>query len=207
MLCAVLVWLASAASPPMLEVIARQGEVMERLSLFGDGMVVWHTKGGLSVERLVREQLTPEELAVYRDALVASKIAALKEGDYTEGIEGPVQVRWTLTVALPGAAQRTYKGCGLTVQPLALGTVLAIAQDLRVALRDGMRELDPFEAREPRVGDVLLDPEGARWKVRGIDAEHLSLHLVGLDQPITRYVKREDLKKVFNGYADLPRDP
>jgi hypothetical protein len=180
---------------------------MERLSLFADGMVVWHSKGGLSVERLVREQLTPEELAVYRDAIEASKIVTLKEGDYTEGMEGPLQIRWTLTVALPGTRPRSYTGAGLTVQPLALGTVLAIAQDLRVALRDGKREVDPFEAREPRVGDVLLDPEGARWKVRGIDAEHQSLHMVGLDQPITRYVKREDLKKVFNGYADLPRDP
>jgi hypothetical protein len=202
-----LIWLASAASPPLLEVIGRQGEVMERLSLFADGMVVWHSKGGLSVERLVREQLTPEELAVYRDAIEASKISALKEGDYTEGMEGPLQVQWTLTVALPGTRPRSYRGAGLTVKPLALGTVLAIAQDLRVALRDGMREVDPFEAREPRIGDILLDPEGARWQVRGIDADHGSLEMKGLDQPTTRYVKRQDLKKVFKGYADLPGHP
>jgi hypothetical protein len=191
----------------MIEVISRQGEVMERLTLFANGMAVWHSKGGLSVERLVKEQLAPEELAVYTEALRASKIETLREGDYSEDLEGTVLVQWTMTVALPGAKPRSYTGTGLAVQPLALGTVLAIAQDLRVALRDGMRELDPFASREPKVGDVLLDLEGRRWEVRGIDGESESLQFQGLDQPLTRYVKREGLKREFKGYADLPGSP
>lgn len=207
MLCAVLICLASAQPTIVLEHIARQGTTVERLTLFADGMVVWHSRGGLDTERLVKQQLSPEELAVYRDALTASGIGALKEGNYSERLEGPVLRQWTLKVALPGGRPRTYEGNGLEVVPLALGNVLTIAEDLKLALLEGKREVDPFEARLPRLGDLLLDPEGGRWQVRGMDDQSGSFELKGLDQPMTRYVKREDLKKVFKGYANLPGNP
>jgi hypothetical protein len=207
LLCAFLIWLVSAPPAVILEHIARQGAVVERVTLFPDGMVVWHSRGGTAGERLVRQQLFPEEMAVYLDALTASKIAALKEGDYGGGMEGPVMARWTLRVTPPGVPTRTYTGSGLQAVPLEVGTVLAIADDLRTALRDDKRQVDPFDAREPRVGDILVEPNGDRWTVCGTDPDHGSLHFQGIDQPLTRYVKREDLKKVFKGYADLPGNP
>ena len=207
MLCAVLIWLVSAQPTIVLEHVARQGTIVERLTLFADGMAVWHSRGGLEPDRLVKQRLSPEEVTVYRDALAASGIGALREGNYSERMEGPVLRRWTLSVALPGASPRSYEGSGVQVVPLALGNALTIVEDLKLALLEGVREVDPFEAREPVIGDLLLDPEGGRWEVRGIDGEAHSLQLKGLDQPMTRYVKREDLKKVFKGYADLPGHP
>lgn len=207
MLCAVLIWLVSVQPTIVLEHIARQGTTVERLTLFADGMTVWHSSGGLEPERLVKQQLGPEEMAVYRDALAASGIGALREGNYSERMEGPVLRRWTLRVALGSGPPRSFEGSGVQVLPLALGNALTIAEDLKTALLEGVREIDPFAAREPAVGDLLLDPEGRRWEVRGMDGETQSLQLRGVDQPMTRYVKREDLKKVFKGYADLPRNP
>jgi len=207
LLCAVLIWLVSTQPTIVLEHIARQGTTVERLTLFADGMAVWHSRGGLEPDKLVKQQLSPEELAVYRDALAASGIGALKEGNYSERLEGPVLRSWTLKVALPDGRARAFEGNGLEVVPLALGNVLTIMEDLKLALLEGKREVDPFEARLPRLGDLLLDPEGGRWQVRGMDDESGSFELKGLDQPMTRYVKRQDLKKVFKGYADLPGKP
>jgi hypothetical protein len=204
-----LCWLAGVFASPLyaaaetgfyLEFRASESDTTERLSLFRDGMAVWNFKRPAAPDLLLKQQLSPEEVKVYLDALRASGIAAARETPPST-MSGQHVRTWTLAVALPGAPARTFAGSDLQAPTLAMGTALRLVRDLSDTLLTKWRDTDPFQERAPAQGDRLKGYDEHTYEVRRYVSEREQYELAGVDQPMTYYIKKGELKLFFKGFA------
>jgi len=198
----------NAPAPPSyyLEYTAREAESLERLTLFKDGMVVYKARRPDTPELLLKRQLSAEEVKVYLDAIEASGVFDLHE-EVRPTMTGQLVKSWTLALSLPKRGERSFEGMAIQSLPLPVGKMLRIAQDLTEALLQKWRDTDPFQERAPVPGDVLESFDGNAYAVARFVPEREQFELRGVNQPVTYFIKTNELKLFFKGYADLPGKP
>jgi len=196
----------AAAPTYYLEYTAQEGTSLERLSLFRDGMSVYKARKPDAPDLLLKRQLSSEEIKVYLDAIRASRILDLNDS-MKPTLTGQLVKSWTLAVSLPGQEGRSFSGTTLQAPPLAVNTVLVLVQDLIETLLKKWRDTDPFGGRTPAIGDRLESFEGHVYQVQRFVSERAQYELRGIDQPMTYFIKADELKIFFKGYADPAGKP
>ena len=165
-----------------------------RVTLFGNGTVrVWD---GLDEEmQMELGELSPEE----RDGYVAR----LREIDLSEAnsfaapsAQGEWVNRCVMRLDLDGAGARIYAWGELDTLPMSLGTLKRIAVELGQEAVPA-RRFDLPAGYEPRVGDVLERVDGFHFEILGWTWDKKGLELQGLDQPLTIYLRPEEIREMF----------
>jgi len=115
----------------------------------------------------------------------------------TRGPEGDWIERCELRLALPGKPARTFRYGRYDSLSLALSRVVRVAGDLagKVQVMEGAERLP--EGYEPRVGDVLRRVDGQLFEVFEFTVDKKGVECRGVDEPVTLYVLREELRKEF----------
>jgi hypothetical protein len=189
-----------------------------RVTLFANGTVrVWD--GLLGNQRMMLGELVREEVAGYLDRLHAIDLAEVplaREGPAADG--GGVAARVRAIAAAGGEGERSAAGgdwveeCMVTLDleptvaprryrfsrydslPLGLMAVVRIAEELSArALPDSELPLGYVAQR----GDVLRRTDGSLFEVVRPTDDGQGLELRGLEQPLTLYVARADLRALF----------
>ena len=175
------------------------------ITLFANGTVrlrqgLWD-KQELYLDELLREELSSyvEQLRgilLAADPPATDRSARAPHGDWVDSCE--------IRLDLPDLAPATYSFSTLEVTPLAIASLIHVAEDLA----DFTRPIAPVarvpDDYEPRWGDVLITAEGERFKVVGLSAFSPSVELDGLDTPLHLYVLIDDLSEAFTTLE--PRD-
>jgi hypothetical protein len=114
-------------------------------------------------------------------------------------VEGSAVERCTLALDLPGAPPRALRFSRFDSLALPLARVLAVADELAL-VPVGQGEQLPAGYRA-RSGDVLRRRDGQLYEVVGRTADGKGVELQGVDQPITLFVREEDLAAEFEALA------
>ena len=162
-----------------------------RVTLFANGTVrVWD--GLLESQRMTLGELGPDELAAF--------VRRLREQDFSEvapvsGTEGEWVERCTLELELVGEPPRTYSFGRYDALPLALASVVRLADEVAlVAL-----PLDRLpQGYDPLPGDVLRRVDGVLFEVLRRTADGKGVELRGKEQPLLLFVRPEDLRAEFD---------
>jgi hypothetical protein len=104
-------------------------------------------------------------------------------------------MRCELYLALPGLDPFTYSYSKLSIPPLKVARLVAIAEELTVHIAPQKESLPA--GYEPRFGDVLRTAEGLRFEVLRQTADEAGVELRGIDQPLIIFVSLKDLDKAF----------
>ena len=169
------------------------------VTLFANGTVRLRKRQD-DVESLLLAELTPDELAAYRNRLRAE---GLREDRPVAGVTGDWLESCRLVVERPqGSAEFRF---GRTDSlPLGLSRVVRIADELRdlESFQNPGSRL-PFDY-QPRRGDVLEDADGRRFRIRGFSVVGTGVELEGLTDPLTLYLDRSELRSHFVELVDGP---
>ncbi len=183
-----------------LECSSRLGR--REATLFANGTVrsrVWDAEGALDMKLA---ELPPEELVAYRQRLTTE--AAGTGASEAPAAEGEWLEACSLTLTLPDAASRTFRFARLDTLPLALGRLVAVAEELFV-VADERQAVESLPADyEAQRGDVLLGRDGLRYQVQGLTSDGRAVELLGLDQPFTVYVALASLRGEFRRVVTRP---
>ncbi|RMH21244.1 MAG: hypothetical protein D6696_06255 [Acidobacteria bacterium] len=167
------------------------------VTLFGNGTI--RLRQGLKAEeRMDLAELGPEELAGYLQEL-ARRDPTRTLGDVTIDLQGPTGLfveQCELRLQLPGQPPEGYRFSRYDAGSLELRRLIRIAE--RLAAR-----AEPDEARRlpagywPRIGDVLENVYGHRYRVLWVTEDGLGVELDGIDQPIRMLISIAALPQVF----------
>lgn len=167
------------------------------ITLFLNGTVRLR-EGPWDEQKIYLAEIGPEavkdNIRVLADAYAVASIDSLEE-PILEGAHGPWTMRCELYLALPGLDPFTYSYSKLSIPPLKIARLVAIAEDLTVNIAPKKDSLPT--GYEPRSGDVLRNAEGLRFEVVRRTADEAGVELRGIDQPLVIYVGLKDLDKAF----------
>lgn len=137
-----------------------------------------------------------EKIRVLRGILSERDVMKIEE-PFQEGARGSWTERCEMRLDLPGEKPFAYRFTSLDIPPLRVGRLVLFADELA----ETVRPLDPLErlpdGYEPFVGDVLRTAEGLLFEVKRPTADETGVECQGVDQPITMFVKFEDLRTNF----------
>lgn len=166
-----------------------------RITLFGNGTVrVWTTEEG--ERRVELGELNPEELAGYRRRIRAEPL------DDLDSVLGSAEGDWIASCTLslepvPGETYR-YEFSRRDTLPLAVGRLVSLAEELEDRVRPASGGGFPSDY-VPREGDVLERGDGRHYVIIGFTSDRLGVELEALEQPITLYTPRGQLRDEFVG--------
>lgn len=165
-----------------------------RVTLFGNGTVrVWD---GLDEDmELQLGELAPEELEGYLNRLGEVDISEANSFA-APSAQGEWVNRCVLRLELEPGAPRTFAWGEFDSLPLSLATLKRIVVELG-GETDPIRRFDLPSDYEPRVGDVLERHDGFRFEILGWTWDKKGLELQGIDQPLTMYLRPEELRDLF----------
>jgi hypothetical protein len=164
------------------------------VTLFGNGTVRLKD-GERGKERMGLAELGPDEMDGALRRLAAEDLSETDE--QTRGPEGDWIERCELKLALPGKPARSFRYGRYDSLSLPLSRVLRVVSDLaaKVQVMEGAEHLP--EGYEPRVGDVLKRVDGQLFEVFEFTTDKKGVECHGVDEPVTLYVLREELRKEF----------
>jgi len=193
-----------APAPPLSHAADRTTEVLRwdcgstlghrELTLFGNGTVRLKD-GERGKERMGLAELGPDEMDGALRRLADEDLSETDER--SRGPEGDWIERCALTLALPGKPARSFRYGRYDTLSLPLSRVLKVVSDLaeKVQVMEGAERLP--EGYEPRVGDVLKRVDGQLFEVFEFTVDKKGVECHGVDEPVTLYVLREELRKEF----------
>lgn len=164
------------------------------VTLFGNGTVRLKD-GERGKERMGLAELGPDEMDGALRRLAAEDLSETDE--QARGPEGDWIERCELKLALPGKPARSFRYGRYDSLSLPLSRVLRVVSDLaaKVQVMEGAEHLP--EGYEPRVGDVLKRVDGQLFEVFEFTTDKKGVECHGVDEPVTLYVLREELRKEF----------
>lgn len=162
-----------------------------QVTLFANGTVrLW--EGLREAPVMTLGELSPDELDGYLRRLRGEDLSEVDET--REGPEGTWVERCLLVVSLADERPRRYAFSRYDSLPLALSSLVRIAEEI------GARTL-PLDqlpvGYAPRSGDVLRRVDGALFEVIGFTSDGQGIELMGRDQPLTLYLRPDDLRGLF----------
>lgn len=179
---------------PLIDYLARTGEVEQRVSIFEGGLVVINMTGASAIRKKV---LLPDDaLAAYTNAITTK---GLRKIDPHALLAPDPQRR---------AQLRVYESDGTYVERVFdHGRVLPKSMDDQVApLRDLLRAISEdrdvtssVAGYEPKPGDELVADDQKVYRVIRVEPVSGIVELKCLSAPTTIYIAAKDLKEYFVG--------
>lgn len=167
------------------------------VTLFANGTVRLR-QGPPGEETMALAELNPDETATYVEQL--SEVDLSETDAVSAGPGGAWVERCTLTLGLPGRRPEELRFSRFASLSLALARVVGIADTLieraEAAGPLGTGERLPT-GYEPAPGDVLATRDGISFEVVAFTSDGDGVELQGVDQPVTLYLRPEDLRREF----------
>ncbi len=140
-------------------------------------------------------ELGPDEMDGVLRRLAAEDLSEVEER--TRGPEGDWIERCVLTLALPDRPARSFRYGRYDTLALPLTRVLSVIGDMagKVKVMEGAERLP--DGYEPRPGDVLKRVDGQLFEVFEFTADKKGVEFQGVNEPVTLYVLREQLRQEF----------
>ena len=186
-----------APTPPgdrsreLLDYRCESGLGRRQVTLFATGTVrLW--EGLHETPRMTLGELSPVELDGFLRRLEAEDLREVEEA--RPGPEGSWIEQCRLVLDLPGRRVRRYAFGRYDSLPLALSVIVRIADEVATHTLplDGL----PV-GYEPKAGDLLRRADGELFEIVSFTADGKGLELLGRDQPLTLYLRPEDLRGLF----------
>jgi hypothetical protein len=164
---------------------------VRQVTLFANGTV--RLRDGLGKEpRMKLGEVGPVELEGYLRRLAAEDLSEVH--DRQESAEGDWVERCTLRLALDGKPERRLAFSRYDSLPLAVATLVRVADELAALTRTTTELPAGYKAR---LGDVLRRADGVLFEVAGFTSDGTGLELQGVEQPLVLYVRPEDVPAQF----------
>lgn len=179
---------------PLIDYVARTGDVEQRISLFEGGLVVVNMTGASAIRKKVLIPL--DALEAYTKAISAEALAAVDPH--------------ALIVADPSrrAQLRVYDDNGNYVErvfdhgrvlPRTLNDPVAPLRDLLRAVSEDRDVTSSVAGYEPKAGDELVADDQKVYRVMRVVEPGGVVELKCLSAPTTMYIAKKDLNQYFVG--------
>jgi len=177
------------------------------VTLFANGTVRVR-EGEPGKEWMGLGELSPAELD--------GAVNRLRDEDLSEvrrlphGVEGQWIERCTLVLhrpAPPNHPEEIFHFGRYDTLPLALSRVVRVVEDLAARVPDRQGEEQLPADYEPRRGDVLKRVDGNLYRVHGIGDDKKGLELEGVAQPLTIYIRVDQLRLEFVALVSREAEP
>lgn len=164
------------------------------VTLFGNGTVRLRD-GAPGKEAMGLDELGPDEFQGAVNRLQAEDLSEVRPSE--RGIDGEWIERCELVLGLPGRPLQIFHFGRYDSLPLHLSRVIRVAEDLAGGVQDlqGTEQLPP--GYEPKPRDVLKRVDGQLYEVVAFTADKRGVELRGVDQPLTLFILREELRREF----------
>lgn len=179
---------------PLVDYIALDGAIEQRISIFEGGLVVVKMTGAASIQKKVI--LPPDALTQYTSALTAATLTAIDQRELPAA------------ETTRRAALRVYAADGTFVErvfhpgrvpPKQLNDQVAPLRDLLRAISEDRGVTTSLAGYEPKEGDELVADDHKVYRVtRVVDGAGV-VELRCLDAPTKMYVAKKDLHLYFLG--------
>ena len=185
---------------PILDYIANEGPVIERLSMFEGGLVVINVSGAAGTIR--KKLLIPADaMKNYLKAVNAEMLAKIPDYSLQKPQQGR-EARLRVYTTAGKFVERSFDP--MAVMPKSMNDQLLPLQDLLRAMYEDRGVTSSVAGYMPKTGDRLVADDQKIYRVmRVIDDRLVELHCE--TQPMTIYVATADLHKYFIGTAGAAR--
>jgi hypothetical protein len=147
-------------------------------------------------------ELNPDEL---QGALNRLGEEDLSEAQHLpRGLDGEWVEKCMLALHLPEQPVQVYHFGRYDTLPLGLSRIVRVAEDMAAKVPDLNKE-ELAADYVPRRGDVLKRQDGNLYRVYGISDDKQGLEMQGVVQPLTIYIRRDQLRLEF--VALVSREP
>lgn len=175
------------------------------VTLFANGTVRLR-QGPWDDQALYLDELLHEELASYVKRLREVRTAASPPGKMAANVPSGEWVEdCRIRLALPGAEPVTYAFSAYEIPPLAVASLIHVAEDLADFTRPPARAERLPEDYRPRPGDVLRTAQGRRFRVVDLTGDELGVELEEIDMPVMMVVSLAELEEMFAALEDPGR--
>lgn len=184
-----------ALPSPVLHYIVRATHVLQRMTIFENGLVVVHVDNdGASIRKQL--MLPLDAVATYRTHISPAALELIQDDTRDSG---PSSGRGVI---------RSYRDDGTFVEKsfdptLILRADLAqkkiIMDDLLRALAEDREVSNPLTGYRPKLGDVLVADDQKSYKITRIIDEGTVVELTCTTDPLKMYVSSKDLYNYFIG--------
>ncbi|MEM6704785.1 MAG: hypothetical protein AAF690_18845 [Acidobacteriota bacterium] len=170
---------------------------LREVTLFGNGTLRLRDGLGDDIKMWLHE-LEPQE----RDAFVQRLLEDTwdETQDEYRSIDGDWIENCELILDLPGQVAHRHSFGRYDSLSLTLQRAVSIAQEMIVLVDQTRRPEGESEIPrdyEPRVGDLLINEQGHRYRLIAFTWEGEGVELQGLDQPLTMYLSFDGLRQEF----------
>jgi hypothetical protein len=164
------------------------------VTLFANGTIRLRD-GPLGEEWMGLAELGPDERDGVLHRLADEDLSAAAR--LPRGVDGDWVERCELRLQLPGRPLQEFRFGRYDTLPLALSRVVRVAREMGEKVLDLKASEHLPEDYEPRRGDVLKRVSGRLFRVFGFTSDDKGVELEGVDDPLTIYVRREELRREF----------
>jgi hypothetical protein len=164
------------------------------VTLFANGTVRLR-EGAAGQEKMTLGEATPSEVEAYVRRLGEPDLGETSPSEESPG--GAWVESCVLLLDLPGRPERTFRYGRYSSHSLALQNIVRVVRDIEAEATASARAGDLPLGYEPREGDVLERTDGVRFEVVSFTADGKGVELSSPEQPLTVYVLREQLRRVF----------
>jgi hypothetical protein len=178
---------------PMMDYLARNGDIVQRVSIFEGGLVVINMTGASAIRKKL---LIPDDaVAAYKRAVNIEALSAVDP----HALGQPGETRY--------AQIRVYDDAGNYIErvfdpgrvmPKAINDPVAPLRDLLRAVSEDRDVTSSLAGYEPKPGDELVSDDQKIYRVVKI-VEPGVVELKCLSAPTTIYIPKKDLKEYFVG--------
>jgi hypothetical protein len=185
---------------PLVDYVAKQGEVVQRLSMFEGGLVVINVSGAGATIR--KKLIIPSDaVKTFLGAINPAKLSEIRDGELVsprEGREGRLRVY----DAAGKFVERVFDP--VAVLPKRMNDQVLPLQDLLRAMYEDRGITNTVAGYMPAVGDQLVADDQKVYRVTRVIDDRL-VELRCINQPTTIYVAIKDLYNYFIGTTGAAR--
>lgn len=179
---------------PLVDYIAAEGNIEQRISIFEGGLVVVRMTGAASMQKKVI--IPADALAQYTRAITAESLRTIDQRELA-----PAE-RWQRATVRVYAADGTHVERTFhpgRVPPKELNDHVAPLRDLLRAISEDRGVTTSLANYEPKEGDQLVADDHKVYKVMRVAGGAGIVELQCLDAPTKLYVAKKDLHLYFLG--------
>ncbi len=164
------------------------------VTLFANGTVRLR-EGSAGQEKMTLGEATPSEVEAFVRRLGEPDLSETSPSEEAPG--GAWVESCILLLDLPSRSERTFRYGRYSSHSLALQNILRVVRDIEAQATASARANDLPPGYVPREGDVLERTDGVPFEVISFTADGKGVELSSPEQPLTVYVLRDDLRRVF----------